>query len=99
MGPQHALLCVKQAKAYLDDVLAMGWDGAASRIREAELSTWFGNKQGFGKAACDGAGEPSIRAFLGGAFAGGLPRAAEQPGELLRHGGRQGVLELLHLCI
>jgi hypothetical protein len=71
MGPQHALLCVKQAKAYLDGILAMGWDGAASRIREAELCDWFGNRQGFGFAAKDGAGEPAIRAFLGGAFAKG----------------------------
>lgn len=71
MGPQHALLCVKQAKAYLDDILTMGWDGAVSRIGETELGAWFGNRQGFGKAASEGAGEPAIRAFLGGAFSKG----------------------------
>lgn len=71
MGPQHALLCVKQAKAYLDDVLAMGWDGACSRIREYDLTDWFGNKGNFVNASTTGTGEPSIRGFLGGAFAKG----------------------------
>ena len=70
-GPQHALLCVKQAKAYLDDVLAMGWEGALSRIRESDLVEWFANEGAFAKARADGAGEHSIRAFLGGAFAKG----------------------------
>lgn len=71
MGPQHALLCVKQAKAYLDDVLAMGWEEAAMRIRIGDLQEWFGNEGGFATAAKDGAGIASIRAFLGGAFAKG----------------------------
>lgn len=71
VGPQHALLCVKQAKAYLDDVLAMGWDGACLRIRRHDLEKWFGHKAGFCNAAQTGAGIESIRAFLGGAFAKG----------------------------
>lgn len=71
LGPQHALLCVKQAKAYLDEILAIGWTEAAMRIRIGDLQEWFGNEGGFATAAKEGAGIVSIRAFLGGAFAKG----------------------------
>lgn len=49
----------------------MGWEEATSRIRDDELAQWFGTKSAFCVAQSEGAGERSIRAFLGGAFARG----------------------------
>lgn len=62
---------MKQAKAFLDDVLAMGWDGASLRFRRDDLLRWFGNEGAFATCKREGAGIESIRAFLGGAFAKG----------------------------
>jgi len=39
------------AKAYLDEVLAMGWDGAVRRIRQTDIEEWFGNSRGFANAS------------------------------------------------
>ncbi len=49
----------------------MGWEEARSRIRERDLMEWFGSKGNFCTAAASGAGEGSIRRFLGGAFKDG----------------------------
>jgi hypothetical protein len=65
------LLFVTQAKAYLDNALAMGWEEGVSRIGETPLIAWFTNNGGFCKAKTEGSGEVAIRAFLGGAFAKG----------------------------
>lgn len=71
MDVQHSILCVKQAKEYLDDLLMRGWDNSCSLIGEHELTEWFYNKGAFASAQKDGAGELSIKKFLSGAFSNG----------------------------
>lgn len=72
MGPQHALLCVKQARDFLNSVLCAGWDEGLRIRGPMMMKEAFGGPDGFASCAAEGSvGERVVRAFLGGAFAKG----------------------------